>query len=283
MTGDPAYIAAVQQLGGLGFDVLPTLLWDVPIAQVERAVQTHLNRAHFLAAGSADPKRLIVFAVIDDEAPLQWLGGKSNIFVFRTSLRLSSKYANEHVLPYVFVTPPPFSPLTMEDHSSPSVAFCGWKDSHTHRSRAIDLLSSDSRLVCDFIIRKHFWAGEPFSCDAEKEFQHNMSRSHFNLCMRGRGNFSMRFYQTLAAGRIPAVALIDACLPFESRLDWHSCCVITKSVEELPDAILDFWSKYRHQMPVVQERCRSLFLRLRANLADLVAAELDTTDQGLKD
>ena len=55
---------------------------------------------------------------------------------------------------------------------------------------------------------------------ARPGFVRNMKQSDYVLCARGAGNFSIRFYETLALGRIPLYIDTNAPLPFEDSIDW---------------------------------------------------------------
>jgi hypothetical protein len=43
--------------------------------------------------------------------------------------------------------------------------------------------------------------------------------------MRGAGNFSYRFYEVLAAGRIPLLLDTRCVLPFDDEIEWRQHCV----------------------------------------------------------
>ena len=56
-----------------------------------------------------------------------------------------------------------------------------------------------------------------------------MLESDYIVCLRGGGNFSKRFYETLAMGRIPLFINTDCNLPFEEEIDWRRYCLIVES------------------------------------------------------
>ena len=53
-----------------------------------------------------------------------------------------------------------------------------------------------------------------------KEYYQNIDNTDYTLCIRGTGNFSVQFYQTLALGRIPIFINTDCILPFEKEINW---------------------------------------------------------------
>ena len=60
--------------------------------------------------------------------------------------------------------------------------------------------------------------------------------------MRGGGNFSVRFYESLSVGRIPVFLDTDSLLPLESEINWNMHCVIVNESKyrNLPNIISDF-------------------------------------------
>ena len=61
------------------------------------------------------------------------------------------------------------------------------------------------------------------------EYWNNMLSAPFILCVRGNGNFSVRFYETLALGRIPILFDTDCVLPLDNEIDWRKHCLIVKN------------------------------------------------------
>jgi hypothetical protein len=83
------------------------------------------------------------------------------------------------------------------------------------RNKALNEISKSENICSDFHIRTHptgtsagFW--DPSLPDFRKNgplFKTNMIANQYQLCVRGNANWSLRFYETLAYGRIPL--LID--------------------------------------------------------------------------
>lgn len=83
------------------------------------------------------------------------------------------------------------------------------------------LIASD--LKTDFILRTRYKGGASTSQEKEKveeEFYQNIYNNLFTVCVRGMGNYSVRFYQTLAMGRIPILIDTDSVLPFSSEIPY---------------------------------------------------------------
>lgn len=145
----------------------------------------------------------------------------------------------------------------------------------THfRKRVLDTLLTDRRIDNRFLIRKRYRAGywksdkDPFH-PTRVEFIDNILHSDYTVCMRGGGNFSVRFYETLCLGRIPVFVDTDCVLPFDESMDYRKYCVWVKQ-DEIPlisEKILDFHSSlHKSSFRELQEACRNLWLeRLSMN------------------
>ena len=152
-----------------------------------------------------------------------------NVRLYRTSLYKSKQNKNEFLLPYIWEDLQPFPVLPKSE--KPIIGFCGLNC--IHRNKTITLFKNNRNVISNFIIRNKFWGGKPHDPKIISEFQDNMQSSHFNICNRGAGNFSMRFYQTLSCGRIPILLNTDMVLPFENEINWNDSIVIAESEEEL--------------------------------------------------
>ena len=111
------------------------------------------------------------------------------------------------------------------------------------RFKILDMLKNNSTIDSNFIIRGNYRAGLK-NVENKKRHQttiaffQNINSSDYVLCYRGAGNFSIRFYQTLAMGRIPVFINTDCLLPFEKSLDWKNHVV---------------WVEESHSQTIVQE------------------------------
>jgi len=84
-------------------------------------------------------------------------------------------------------------------------------------------------IITNFILRDQYRAGAKTIEEKERttlEFLKNINNSPYTFCLRGAGNFSVRFYETLAMGRIPVVVDTDFRLPLNDLIDWNSHCLI---------------------------------------------------------
>lgn len=79
--------------------------------------------------------------------------------------------------------------------------------------------------------------------EARRQFIENMRESDFVLAPKGDGNYSNRFLEALASGRIPVVIDTDMPLPFESEIDYTKICVRVPmgEVEAIPACVRAFY------------------------------------------
>lgn len=178
----------------------------------------------------------------------------NNVKLYRTSLLKSIKSQNEYILPYIWEgNEHSFAPLNIT--YKPIIGFCGLMSNY--RVKTLSLIKNDDRFVSNFIIRNEFWGGKPHDTEIVKNFQDNMQSSHFNVCNRGAGNFSMRFYQTLSCGRIPILLNTDMLLPYEDEIDWNEIIVMADTEEELIEKIIHCWNN--KDIIKMQIKCREIY------------------------
>lgn len=173
-------------------------------------------------------KKILIFLVTDLEEEFVI---PENVFLLRTSLLKSKKKPREEILPYIWEgLSKSFEPLM--DGDMPRVGFCGLL-SHPSRVILLDEIKRSGSIETDFIIRNQFWGGKPHDSQMVHEFNENIKNNHFQACNRGAGNYSMRFYQTLSAGRIPILINTDTSLPFEDKIDWQNIIIMSDTHEEV--------------------------------------------------
>jgi len=91
------------------------------------------------------------------------------------------------------------------------------------RASILKTLQKSKAVEANFILRKVYRAGVKSNKDLHKtsfEFYNNLRDSDYVVCFRGAGNFSVRFYETLAMGRIPIFIDTDCSLPLDDLIDW---------------------------------------------------------------
>ena len=110
----------------------------------------------------------------------------------------------------------------------------------------MDILEK-SELIHSLIIRRNKYKGgktnnQKYQKRVKKEFYQNICNTLYTLCIRGTGNFSTRFFETLALGRIPVFVNTDCILPFENEINWkeHIVWVEKNDLTEIGEKISDF-------------------------------------------
>ncbi len=134
--------------------------------------------------------------------------------------------------------------------------------------RILRRLAKERRLKTNFIVRERYRGGIQGAetnnalAPAKLEFVKNIWESDYTLCVRGVGNFSARFYETLCLGRIPIFVNTNCVLPYDFKVRYVDYCVWIEEneIEQLPSKLLEFHAR---QTPgTFQERqlnCRRLW------------------------
>jgi hypothetical protein len=124
------------------------------------------------------------------------------------------------------------------------------------RKRILGLLEKSPAVETHFILRDRYRAGIREEADmkndqhpAKVEFVNNILDTDYTVCVRGNGNFSVRFYETLSLGRIPIFIDTDSVLPYDFAVDWKKFCV---------------WVE-KHEIPHVAEKVAEFHARLSAD------------------
>ncbi|WP_179376462.1 exostosin domain-containing protein [Winogradskyella wichelsiae] len=125
------------------------------------------------------------------------------------------------------------------------IDFQSFYPSSLRRFKYLNLLEKETTIKTNFVYRNSYRAGVKTNKDLEAttiEFYENMNKNAYTFCMRGLGNFSVRFYETLAMGRIPILVDTDCKLPFSDSIDWKKHCFIIDEVEiaNIGPRLLDF-------------------------------------------
>ena len=196
-------------------------------------------------------KKIIIFIIHDFEYKYPKF---SNIILIRTSLRASQIASNEIVMPYIWECMDEPFPVS-ESSIKPKVGFCGLLSKH--RKKLVQVFSASPQVDCDFILRKKFWGGAPNNTDIIKDFHDNLKDNQYVLSNRGAGNYSMRFYQALAAGRIPILIDTDVKLPFEDKIKWKDFIILEKDAQSCLAKTIEIHQKGSH--PEMQKMCSIIF------------------------
>lgn len=117
------------------------------------------------------------------------------------------------------------------------------------RSRVLSNLSKSDLVRTNFLIRRKYTPptsnGDAATYDKTvAEFHSNIFETDYTVCMRGYGNWSYRFYQTLACGRIPLFVDTDCVLPLDNIIDWknHAVWIDRSELPYLAEKIVESYS-----------------------------------------
>lgn len=100
------------------------------------------------------------------------------------------------------------------------------------RARILKCFEDSEDCQTNFIKRKKYRAGVTSKKESHPmtmEFYDNLKDSAYIVCVRGRGNFSVRFYEALAMGRIPVLLDTDSSLPLIDSIFWKNHIVFVNS------------------------------------------------------
>ena len=95
-----------------------------------------------------------------------------------------------------------------------------------HRKTTLNKINNEPGIMSNFIVRKSFAEGiRNNDRNARVTFIDNIINNDYTFCMRGGGNYSLRFYETLCLGRIPIFINTDCILPFHDEINWKENCI----------------------------------------------------------
>ena len=197
-------------------------------------------------------KKILVFLVTDTTDVFDI---PPNVYFFRTSLYKTQQQENEYLLPYVWTNFSQNPNNKIGKTEKPIIGFCGLASEP--RKKTLQRLSQDPRIDTNFIIRDQFWGGSPHNPQLITEYEQNICATTYTLCNRGAGNFSMRFYDVLAASRIPVFIDTDMKLPFSNEINWSALSISGRNEEELIENIIH--THKTRDIQKMQEECRRIF------------------------
>ncbi len=120
----------------------------------------------------------------------------------------------------------------------------------------------------NYLARRQYQAGKASQLSTHSleklDFVNNILDSDYTLCMRGGGNYSVRFYETLSLGRIPIFIDSDCLLPFQDEIDYRAAFpwIDMNDLPRAAEILLDFHSKLTQEdFATLQATCRYLWLK----------------------
>lgn len=188
-----------------------------------------------------------IILIFNDDRNIDIPISESEGIIFKTSINKSTKKNNEFSFPAFCGDF--FEGFYNEDIKT--IGFCG-AITHLNRAKILNKLYKIDDFEKDFIIRQNFLATEIPKEIARSEYIRNMSSNVFNVCTRGAGNFSYRFYETFMMGRIPIFINTDCVLPFENIINYNESLVFVEEKDiNIIDEILKKWLLNKTQEDII--------------------------------
>jgi len=140
-------------------------------------------------------------------------------------------------------------------------------ETSSFRTRVLKEFEGKDGIQTNYLLRSQYHGGDTNDKDLQArlktEFVTNILDSDYTISMRGGGNFSVRFYETLCLGRIPIFIDTDCLLPFQDEIDYKSIFPWI-DMQDLPHAaemVQDFHARLSDDDFIdLQKTCRQLWL-----------------------
>lgn len=255
----------------------------------EKYNENGIHNSELLRLSESFKKPNIIFFQDDSDKKIN----VKNSYIFRTSINLSSREKNEFSMP---TWSGDFSekycknvvPLK-EKRTKPIVGYCGYTKNFKDRFKKIlrvnygewrDLrfeivkkLKKNKKIISNFIIRKDFWGGaynvsgknalfKKSLSKVREEYANNLIESDYALVVRGRGNYSIRFYEAISLGRICLFVDTDCVLPYDKYVNWRDLCVWVENseTESVDCRLVEFHSKISAEdFVALQKKIREVY------------------------
>lgn len=133
------------------------------------------------------------------------------------------------------------------------------------RSQALKILQRSNQVENNFIIRSSFMNrsdSKPFKNNSRHEYLQNMIESDYVLCVKGEGNFSIRFFETLSMGRIPLLIDTDGVLPANHLINYDALMPIVPfdHLDEIASRLQAFHNALSpERFESLQSECRAVW------------------------
>lgn len=134
------------------------------------------------------------------------------------------------------------------------------------RKKAMEALEMSPFVETSFIARDFFSVNKrTIKLPREilrTEYLGNITHSDFVLAPKGDGNFSIRFYEALALGRIPVLVDTECILPLQGEIDYPACVVRIphEKISVIDKYVVDFYNRLdKDAWEETQKRARALF------------------------
>lgn len=177
-----------------------------------------------------------------------------NLILFRSSTCRNTIQKNERIFPALVADHSNVNELGLIKYDK-GVGFCGHYEGV--RERIINKMQEVLPNNCNFIKRNGFYhSSDRVNANTKRQYYKNIAENRYTLCMRGAGNFSYRFYETLSLGRIPILISSDDILPFNDLIEWEKYIIRVSEVDIIhlkdmieqckisPESVRNLWVNY---------------------------------------
>lgn len=236
-------------------------------------------------------RKILIFAYGDSTEYVNIL----NAVIIRTSQYKSRKRNNEIIMPGYSADLLSSGYLKLREKSDkPVVGFCGWADfsnaklrlkfiAKTYlfdfkallsgnplygarkqglwfRRKILRILKKSSFVDTNFLIRKSYSGHKKTiigdNVEMRNEYINNIINSDFTLAVRGDGNFSYRFYETLSLGRIPLFINTDCPLPLENIIKYENFTLFVdyRDISIIDKKIANYYNSIGHNEYVQKQK-----------------------------
>lgn len=239
----------------------------------ENTSNENIKKAYKL---SLDYNKKLIYFCGGDVPPIIFPNYK-NICVLNTSVISSTKPTNEFVVGVVVKDK--FSHFIEEKDLKLSIGFVGQKlhnrqkyldhleqSAYNSKNNNSELngIKNNGTIITNFITRDAYI--HKLRDLHIREFDNNMIFNLFTFCYRGRGNFSVRFYETLMHGRIPVVIKTDCEFPHENKINYNEVGLFIDEKDlnkenNLDKLLIDYYnSKTKEELVHIQKNNRQIYL-----------------------
>ena len=222
-----------------------------------------------------------IFTWANGDFKLKIPGG--NFFLFQNNCYHSKRKINEYAYPVIIRDPLKYLHMSsikiLDKENIPKIGFCGLSDNSwfdvlksstknqirklkyrlvkpfldmsepisgtSLRYSIIKKLRYSKHLHTDFIIRSSYGGQSVNNEKHKREYWKNLLECPYILCARGAGNYSTRFYESLAVGRIPIFINTDCILPFEKNIEGnkHYISININELDSIEEIIINYHNK----------------------------------------
>jgi hypothetical protein len=137
------------------------------------------------------------------------------------------------------------------------------------RHRVLDSFERSNEVTAKFVLRTQYRAGlggtesrDDATQTSRREFIDNVLSTDYTVGVRGAGNFSVRFYEALALGRMSAFIDTDCVLPFHTSIDWrrYVAWIDERDVDHAGHITAAHYSRHSSdELEQLQRDCRQLW------------------------